>query len=408
MNIACRHFAGFGLACIVLALAGCSESSALTLGSSPTEPASAIASRIESIASRSGLRLELVSYGSEEEVAAALAAGELDLAVLEQPPGPVPGIGIVSSLYPSVLHVLTRNIEACNSGSLFAALSGRAVFAGNAGSAGARLLAELSDIGIAPAADAMRVLPSVFGEAPDTFLIFGGLLSNDARSRLGGYCLLSLAEAERSLAAGAAFRFPHLEPFVLPDGVYPELATSDVTSLAVRTLLLGRLELPDEVVFDLADAIADNSAELGEVFPLARAGVFAPLDPSRLSLPVLPGTQRYMEKDNPGILERYAEILALVVTIGIALSSALVALLRVRRQARKDRLDEYFGRLLALRAGLDNGAEPAEIAMQIRALQGTVTQLLIDERIEADASFVAFVALSGEVLGEADAQHLVR
>ncbi len=387
---------------LFLSLNACSRSTSLTLGSSPTEPASLVASRIESIAGRSGLRLRLVSYGSEDEVTVALAAGELDLAVLEQPPGPVPGIGIISSLYPSVLHVLTRNEDACDEGSLQAALFGRSVFAGNSGSAGARLLTELSAIGIAPPLSEMRVLPSAFGEEPDTFLIFGGLLSNDALSRLNGYCLLSLAEAERSLAKGAAFRFPHLEPFVLPDGVYPELASRDVTSLAVRTLLMGRLGLSDEVVFDLAGAIADNSAEIGQAYPLARAGVYSALDPARLSLPVLAGARRFQDKDSPGILERYAEILALVVTIGIAISSGIVALMRARRQARKDRLDGYFAKLLELRAELGRGAEPVQVAEEVRRLQVTVTQLLIDERVDADASFVAFVTLSTEVLRESE------
>lgn len=393
---------------LLLPLSACSESATLTLGSSPTEPASAIASAIEAIAARYELPVKRVGYASEAEVAEALAAGDLDLAVLEHPPGPVAGIGVVSSLYPSVLHVLTRNEDACASGSLYGALSDGAIFPGNAGSAGARLLTELSDIGLAPAIPQMQLLSSAFGAQPDTFLIFGGLLSEDARRRLAGYCLLSLAEAERTFSAGVAFRFPHLEPFVLPDGVYPELASREVNTLAVRTLLLGRRDLPDAVAFDLSDAIASNSAELGQAYPLARAGVFAELDPSRLSLPVLPGTRRYMDKDSPGILERYAEILALLITIGIALSSALVAALRLRRQARKDRLDSYFAQLLELRSRLDGNSKPADIAADIRKLQGTVTRLVIDERVEADASFMAFVTLSAEVLREASVDRPLR
>lgn len=400
--MASRLLVGMAVACLLLLLPACTDSPELTLGVSPTEPAPAIAARLESIAKRSGLQLTLVSYPTESELTTALAQGDLDLAVLEQPPGPVPGMGIIASLYPSVLHVLTRVEEACTGVSVYDALLGQAVFAGNVGSAGARLLNELSEIGIAPPTEDMRVLTSAFGETPDTFLIFGGLLSRDARSRLQGYCLLPLGQAGRSLAGGAAFRFPHLERFTLPDGVYPELASSDVTTLAVRTLLLGHSSLPEAVAFDLAQVISDSSAELGEVYPLARAGVFAPLDPARLSLPVLPGAKRYQDKDSPGILERYAEVLALAVTIGIALSSALVAWLRVRRQARKDRLDVYFKRLLELRSELAVSTQAEEVAAQVRSLQATVTQLLVDERIEPDASLVAFISLSGEVLREAE------
>ena len=90
-----------------------------------------------------------------------------------------------------------------------------------------------------------------------------------------------------------------------------------------------------------------------------------------------------------------------MVTALLALSSLIVALIRIRRQARKDRIDVYFQALLKIRQQIVEAEIPKnELHDQIIELQHTVTNLVSEERISADNAFVGFIELSNQILQE--------
>ena len=100
-------------------------------------------------------------------------------------------------------------------------------------------------------------------------------------------------------------------------------------------------------------------------------------------------------------MERYSETLALIITALLALSSLALGLLRLRNQAKKDRIDVYMDKVLAMRDALHSETEtPERIAADVRALQATVAGLVVDERIVADSAFVGFLSLSNQLLRE--------
>ena len=84
----------------------------------------------------------------------------------------------------------------------------------------------------------------------------------------------------------------------------------------------------------------------------------------------------------------------------MALTSAGVAIIRLRRQAKKDRIDAYFSKLLAFREASQDGATDPQTEQQIRNLQSQVTELVVAERIQADAAYLAFLSLSDQVIRE--------
>ena len=76
------------------------------------------------------------------------------------------------------------------------------------------------------------------------YFIFGGLLSEDSLRQLAGYRLFSFGDVadlgRGSIADGIALKYPNVDTFVLPKGLYSGLHDQPVVTLAIRTLLIAR------------------------------------------------------------------------------------------------------------------------------------------------------------------------
>ena len=68
---------------------------------------------------------------------------------------------------------------------------------------------------------------------------------------------------------------------------------------------------------------------------------------------------------------------------------------------RKNRIDTFYSDVLAIRNSIRETAtveERRKKANEIRALQTTAFELLVDEKLAADESFRIFITLSNDVL----------
>ncbi len=391
-----------GLA-ILLALLALPVRAELVLGVHPEEPAPSIARLLAGLtADEQAIRVR--PFESGEHLSVALQAGEIDLGILEDPGQPLPGVSLVADLYPSVLHVLYRGGETPND--LGELLARGPIWAGPPGSTGHRLVRELArDYGLGDAD--VRLLDNALSSEPDSYFIFGGILAPDAISRLPGFRLYSLDAPRRlmlgSVAEGIALRYPSLRPFVLPAQLYPPLGDQAALTLSVTTLLAARESLPRDTVYELAMALDGLRPQLAAVYPLA--GVRRPVVSMEAAqaLPLHEGARRYQDRDLPGFLERYAEVLALGTTVMLATGTILATVRRQRKQSRKDRLDTFYQRLLTLRNELAQpDSNAVDIAHRVRDAQSEVMTLVIGERIDADGSLMAFLTLSNRLLEEAE------
>ncbi len=392
-------------ACLLL-LGACSEQTALRIGTGPEEPAAQIAKALrEHFAGR--FRLSVTEYKDLEQLTAAVQKGEVEFAIIEQPQQHLPDLQLVTPLFRSVLHVMIRrSLYDCSEPvSLTDMVSRGKVYAGVAGTAGYQLLEALSSAGWLPM-ERINLLDNPFEEDPDVFIQFGGFLSRDAESRLPDFCLASLGDVAQlgrgAWAEGVSYRYPHLTPFVLPAGIYPSLTDEPVLSLAVTHLLVTNAEVSADVVYDAISLVKAHANEIGAIDPLVNATVHENFIDERLNLPLHPGTHRYLQRNAPTFLERYAELLAFVITALVAATSAAVAIVRIRRQTKKDRIDAYMNELMAVRAAYASGAcSLSHLWQTVSALQATVTQLVVEERLMADTTFIAFLTLSNQILNEA-------
>lgn len=372
----------------------------LRLGIYAEEPAPTIAALLERrLPPEHVVQVEV--FEDARVLVAALQSGDLDLAFIEEPTDDIAGIGIVSTLYPSVLHILVEDDRPVRS--LEDVLQANAIWAGTPGGIGYRLARQLgADYGLSDIA----LAPDPWSADPAAYFIFGGLLQPDALQRLGDFRLYTLdsdtAMGSGNVAEGIALRYPNLRPFLLPAELYPTLSREPALTLAVNTLLVARTQLDEEQVYELAMAVHRLLPEIAALYPLAGLEALQDAAPTR-ALPLHPGAQRFADREQPGLLERYGEFIGGAVTAAVALVTFGVAAYRRRQQARKDRLDAYYQKALTCRATLDGTpASAAQVATTLRDLQAEVFDLLVAERIDADAALLAFMNLSNQLLREAE------
>lgn len=392
-------FAALALTALLIGCAG--EDRSLTLAVSTEEPAPSIAASASSVLSERGFSIVTQPVGNPQEAIDAVLAGQTDLAIIDEPDHAIAGLITVAPLYPGVLHVLYRGPKQDN----FAKLLGTgAIYAGPVGGVAHRLLLQLAaDFGMD--SDGLQILENPWVVSPDVYFIFGGLLPPESLSQLDGYQLYSFASrsdaADGSLAHGIALKHPHLHPFLLPRGVYPQLSADAVLTLSNRSVLVANETLDSDVAYDVAAALFAAAPEIAVAYPLVTHELNESMNTGELMLPLHEGSRRYLERDRPGFIERHVEVLALYLTIVLALISGAVWLWQHRTQKRKDRVDEYHAALLGIRTAMSDSAPDAgALRQRVLDVQNEVMTLLIDERIAADAGLVAFVSLSNQILDE--------
>lgn len=398
-----------------LLLGACESKDRLVLGWTPVEPGAQISQLLVSnLNLADGYEVTSQQFEDSNALAQALREQQIDLAIIEQPGVATNDFAVLVSLYPSVLHVLAKpGMVSKDDQDAYLAdiIIGHSLYAGPPGSAGHSLVNRLVEYGVLPRGEQFRLLDSPLGEDPDVYVQFGGILPADALRRLEGFELVGLGSVDElgkgSWVEGIAIRFPNLDPMIIPKGLYQSVGKDATLSLAVQSLLVANPTLEVDVAYDITSRVSQSIAEIRTIYPLAgtRSDYLISSNEKRspqLNLPMHPGALRYLERDAPGYLERYAESLALMITALLALSSLAIGLVRVRRQAKKDRIDVYMDRVLEMRNALHSETEsPERIGQDVRALQATVAGLVVDERIAADSSFVGFLSLSNQLLREA-------
>jgi hypothetical protein len=190
---------------------------------------------------------------------------------------------------------------------------------------------------------------------------------------------------------------------LLPKGVYNSLAGDAILTLSIRTVLIANEKFDTELAYDIASALFVNAQEISLDYALVTRELNEDVQVSDLMLPIHEGSRRFLDRDRPGLIERNVEVIALCFTVLITLISGALALYRHRMQVRKDRVDMFFGRLLEIRNQMaDPDVDFVACKDRVLDVQGQVLDLLVNEKIAADASLIAFMSHSNQILDELD------
>jgi hypothetical protein len=172
-------------------------------------------------------------------------------------------------------------------------------------------------------------------------------------------------------------------------------------TVAVDKLLVTRSDLDDSVVYDLINDILRLRPALAARMPGLFQELTEDFDASRSRFVLHAGTQAYLQREAPTLMERYSGIAEVVVTLIVALASAAIAGIRILRLRRKNRIDTFYSRAHNLRRSiteLSSTEERQRVIGQVRDLQSEAFDLLIAEKLSADESFQIFITLSNDVL----------
>jgi len=376
----------------------------------PTEPVDAsIVEKFSSLLdAEARVRIQLTTTPLSEAMALdAVASGEADLALVSNDLPFRSDIATVMPLYPTVLHIGRREGSSPSQG--LEMFRGATIFAGPEGSA-SRLVFERIAARLNLDSDEYRYVSGI-DDAPDIVIVYSPISPEritdirELRAQFPNFELSTMG-APQDIGMGniidaAVLMHPHFQPFVIPVGTYGELTKEPIVTVAVDKILVARSDLDSAVVYDLINEILRLRPALAAKWP----GLFQQLsddfDTSRSTFIVHAGTQGFLQRSAPTIYERYSGIAEVAVTLIVALASAGFAMVRIFRMRRKNRIDSFYTRTIALRRSVNDSTGPEELQQiieEVRGLQTTAFDLLVDEKLAADESFRIFITLSNDVL----------
>ena len=361
----------------------------------------------ETFAQTSPIDIRLTQRDFTEEAAIeALVAGDIDIALVSNSMPYRDELATVIPMYPTVLHMgYTGDRDVSDLESL---LGGARVFAGVPGSASRVMFTRMVE------RQEHKDLDYTFIERPsaddpaDVWVVFTPVSPQVLFERIGAFPEFRLAGlgdpadiGQGSVVDAATLINPYLRPFVIPAGVYGEATPEPVLTLAVDKLLLARSDLDRSVVYDLINELLRLRPALSARNPQLFRDLTGEFDARSSTFVLHPGTQAYLQRSAPSVYERYSGIAEVVVTVLIGLASAIVAGVRIYRMRRKNRIDTFYSRTLAiLRSVSDESSDEKrrKAVAEVRQLQNEAFDLLVDERLDADESFRIFITLSNDAL----------
>jgi len=376
----------------------------------PTEPVDAnIVEEFSSLLdSDKAVRVQLTATALSEEAALdALAAGDADMALVSNNLPFRSDIATVMPLYPTVLHIGRR--EGASVQSRLEMLRNATIYAGPEGSA-SRLVFERIAEHMNLGSNEYRYVSGI-EDIPDIVIVFSPISPDriteigDLRSNFPDFELLSIGTPQDlgtgNIIDAAVLLNPHFQPFVIPVRTYGEITQEPIVTVAVDKILVARSDLDSAVVYDLINEILRLRPALAAKWPGLFQQLSEDFDTSRSTFIVHAGTQAFLQRSAPTIYERYSGIAEVAVTLIVALGSALFATVRIFRMRRKNRIDEFYAKTIALRRSVSDSTEAEELQRiigEVRNLQTTAFDLLVDEKLAADESFRIFITLSNDVL----------
>lgn len=197
-----------------------------------------------------------------------------------------------------------------------------------------------------------------------------------------------------------------IRPFKLPalpgdrDAIIAKTLTTDV-------ILVANRNLGENACYLLALYIFQNRVELMHVDMMYRS-ISEKFNKETLLFPLHEGTFSYLERDQPTFFERYAESLALVLSLLAVIYGAVQAVQARMRRNMKENIDKYFLEFLEIRSDkvitrdvrvrkLDELFQRAVIQLTNEKLEKSDFHIL-SRLIQQDLTMLRFDTLDGDQL----------
>ena len=247
----------------------------------------------------------------------------------------------------------------------------------------------------------------------DVIFAFTDLLTQEELRDLEGYHLYSIDEVANlgkgSLAEGICTRHPQFEPYVIARDLYGSFTERAILTIKVDAILVCRADLDPIIVYNTIQTLSENSQDLKNINPLLYQ-FSSDFDPGKLSFALHSGSREYLDRNDPTLFERHAELIGAIVTILVALASTLYTITKWLLLKKKNKIDVYYQRLISIRKKTqvaENSETLRALKVELQATQEETIDLVTHEKLLADDSFLIFLNLSKIVNDEIDKKQLL-
>lgn len=352
---------------------------------------------------QASIQLEISHSQPGQSALEALQAGDVDLALVNNSTPFTEGIRAIMPVHKSLLHLLVR--EDLGTGEETRSLRNKIIYIANNSLAGRKLVELLAERQQLSPDDYTLVDVPKSGET-DLILYFGPINPINAIWQGKGYRLVNLANAEDNeftlSRTSLSYLLPGMEIMDIPARTYPIPGNeTKVKTIGVDTLLVTRRDLSINLVYLLSQTLFEQKPRFRAVAPSLFSGINASFDPMQLNFPLHPGARRYLARDEPGFLERYAETINMLVYVAFLIITGFLGLARWRAHRKKDRIDTFYTRALEIREQATRENSPA-LKQQLLKLEQEAFQSLIAEKLAANESFRIFTDLMTRIHTDLD------
>ena len=331
----------------------------------------------------------------------ALNEGLVELALVENSTPFQSGMRAILPMHESVLHLLVR--DGVDLSQAEQPLMNKTIYVGEHSLAGQTFVKLVAKRQRLQETD-YKLITRLDGQAPDVVVHFGPI--NPARPSwfLPGYSLFSLShddDEDRAMSSRAiSYTMPQMYPKMIPARTYNLPGNEqEIHTVAVDAILATNKAVPEGIIYELTRTLLEQKPRFAAIAPEVFAGIREDFNPLQLNFPLHSGARRYLARDEPSLLERYAESINLVVYLVFLVLTGMVALTRWHAHRKKDRIDKFYTRIFAIRMRAMK-EPPEQLLQELQQLELEAFESLIKEKLAADESFRIFIELLTRAMDE--------
>jgi hypothetical protein len=121
-----------------------------------------------------------------------------------------------------------------------------------------------------------------------------------------------------------------------------------ISTFTSDAVLLSNKSIDEDLIYELCEIIFDDKLWL-ESKNIIYSNLSEQFDIDLMSFPMHTGAERYFNRNEPTFWERYAEIIALVVSVMVLSFGVIRSIQSYMSRRKKERIDKYFDLYLALK-----------------------------------------------------------
>lgn len=209
-------------------------------------------------------------------------------------------------------------------------------------------------------------------------------------------------KGEGSIVDGFCLAYPKAIPYIIPKGTFGRWPSQPVLTFSIYDVMICHKDFDlnrgydvVKTIYDMGSVLAEDDFEFGLLDPK--------IESHKFSFPLHEGTIQYLKRDQPTFWERESELLGLIISITVLAGGGLTTLLNHLKQRRKDRVDDYYLKVLqvadkARKEYTEEGKR--KFLAELHEIRNNAFDLLVREKLDANEAFSIFSGLLNATISE--------